>query len=94
MFMTVYLYRARANREDDVFALYENWRRRLHEVPGYVSCELLANTHDLCEFIQIARFEDEASAWAAAEDSEHYAWYARLVALAEVGPTVTYYESV
>ena len=95
VFVTICNCRAKAGRERTVFDLLVEWQReRLAHAKGYLSGELFTNAYDPQEFFAIARFESEAVAWAAIEDSAHYAWSGRLAALVEKGPIVTHYHCV
>jgi len=86
MFIVVYTYRARAGEEDAIVALHEDWQRTLRSrARGYLSGELLHSLQDPRAFIAVARYEDEASARAAAADPEQVAWQRRLASLTEVG---------
>lgn len=87
MFVVVCTCRARKGEEDAIVALHEDWQRALRSrAPGYLSGELLHSVQDSRAFIAIARYEDEASARAAAADPEHIAWQHRLASLMEVKP--------
>jgi len=94
-FIVVCTYRARAGEEDAVVALHEDWQRTLRSrARGYLSGELLHSVQDPRAFIAIARYEDEASARAAAADPEHVAWQRRLASLMEVEPACAGYVCV
>ena len=86
MFVVVCTYRARKGEEDAIVALHEDWQRTLRgRAVGYLSGELLHSVRDPRAFIAVARYEDEASAQAAAADPEHIAWQRRLASLTEMG---------
>lgn len=90
MYVTVFTYRVRPGQEDIAIALHEEWeRQRGSRVAGYLGGELLVSQADPCQFIDIARFADEAAARANANDSEQDAWYRRLVSLLEAEPVFT-----
>jgi heme-degrading monooxygenase HmoA len=85
MFIVVCTYRARAGEQDAIVALHEDWQRTLRSrAAGYLSGELLHSVQDSRAFIAIVRYEDEASARAAAADPEHIAWQRRIASLMEV----------
>jgi heme-degrading monooxygenase HmoA len=86
MFVVVCTYRARKGEEDAIVALHEDWQRTLRaRAVGYLSGELLHSVRDPRAFVAVTRYEDEASARAAAADPEHIAWQSRLASLTEVG---------
>ena len=86
MFVVVCTYRARKGEEDAIVALHEDWQRTLRAgAAGYLSGELFHSVRDPRAFVAVARYEDEASARAAAADPEHIAWQRRLASLTEVG---------
>jgi heme-degrading monooxygenase HmoA len=90
MFVTVSTYRAKANEEDAIIALHEDWQR--HQQPrakGYLSGDLLRSVNDSREFIAIMRFESQEAAQALTNDPEQKAWYQRLVSLTERLPILT-----
>lgn len=94
MFVTVSTYRAKAEQEDAIIALYEDWQR--HQQPqakGYLSGELLRNVMDFREFIAIMRFENQEAAQVLTNNPERRAWYQRVVSLTENVPTLTEYTS-
>ncbi len=91
MFITICTFRTKSGCEEYAVALYQELRRVLRQAPGYVSGELLVNAQDTRDFLSIARFEDEETAWAVAEIPEQRALYARLVGLTDVGPIVGYW---
>ena len=94
MFVTVSTYKAKADEEDAIIALHEDWQR--HQQPnagGYLSGELLRNVRASREFIAIMRFESQEAAQVLANDPEQEAWYRRVVSLMEHMPTRTEYTS-
>src|SRR5574341_1388726 len=93
MFFVVYVYRVRPGCESASIAIHEHEQSRRCQPHGWIARELLRNADDPQEFIAIARFENEDTAWVAIEEPEYRAWYARLVSFAEAGPTVTHYKS-
>jgi hypothetical protein len=90
LFVIVSTYRAKADQEDAIIALHEDWQRR-QGLKGkvYLSWELLRNTEAPDEFIVIAHFESEELAKAMMNYLNQDAWYLRLVSLIEEGPTHT-----
>lgn len=94
MFVTVSTYEAKADEEDAIIALHEDWQR--HQQPrtrGYLSGELLRNVEASHKFIVIMRFESREYAQALANDPEQEAWYRRVVSLMEHMPIRTEYTS-
>ena len=92
MFVTLYAYRAKLGRRQAIRSLYQQWQQLLRNW-NVASTELLANCADPGDMIMLARFRDEEAAWAAFESGDYRAWYAQLVRLAEVGPTVSQYRN-
>jgi len=94
MFVTVFIYRAKAGEEDAIIALHEDWQRHQQSLArGYLSGELLRNVMDSHEFIAIMRFETQEAAQALTSNPERKAWYQRVVSLTENVPTLTEYTS-
>jgi len=90
MFVIVYSYQARADQEQAIIALYDEWERdRVPKAKGFVSGELLRDIRDSRSFISIARFESAEAARAVADAPEQDAWYRRLVSLTEQEPVFT-----
>ena len=82
MFVTVSTDWARSGEEDAIIALHEDWEtNQRSKVKGYFSGESLRNIEDPSKFIAIMRFESQEAAQALANDSEHDAWYRRLLSL-------------
>ena len=84
MYVVVCTYHARAGQEDAIVALHESWERDQRvRITGYLSGELLRAAQDPQTFIDIARYEDAATAQVAAADPEHIAWQQRLTSLTQ-----------
>jgi antibiotic biosynthesis monooxygenase (ABM) superfamily enzyme len=82
VFVTVSSFRVRPGEEDAVVALHEDWMRTLrHQVPGFVSGELLSDRATPLTFLRITRFADENAARTAERNREHAAWARRLASL-------------
>lgn len=92
MFVTLYAYRAKPERRQAIRSLFQQWQQLLRNW-NVASTELLANCADPGDMILLVRFRDEEAAWAVFESSNYRAWYAQLVRLAEVGPTVSHYQN-
>jgi heme-degrading monooxygenase HmoA len=91
MFITVSMYRAREGQEGAVVALHEEWQRlRKGGSQGFLSAELLRSLQDPLSFIDIARFESEVAAQAAANAPDEADWQQRLSQLTEGSPTMTW----
>ncbi len=91
LFITLYSYRAKPGQREAVLSLYREWQQLLTNFHA-VSTELLSDSQEGCDMIMLARFQDEDTAWRAAESAEHRAWYAQLAQLMEQGPIVNWYE--
>jgi antibiotic biosynthesis monooxygenase (ABM) superfamily enzyme len=90
MFVTILTYRARAGQENNIAILHEEWQRdRRPSAVGYLSGELLRDIKNPQIFIEIARFDSEASSRSLADDPEQDAWYRRLASLTEAEPVFT-----
>jgi len=93
MFITLYAYRVSPGQLPAIRCLYKEWQQLLGSW-NEASIELLSNNLDPTDLILLARFQNEDTAWAAIESPAYRAWYAQLVRLAEVGPTVSHYRNV
>ncbi len=93
MFVTQYVFHTQPGRTDEVHQLFQQWQLLLQEWQP-VSVELLADPLDPAELLLEVRFNDEETAWSAAESAPHSAWYAALVAVAQYGPSVNHYQLV
>jgi quinol monooxygenase YgiN len=94
MFITITTYRAKADEEDAIIALHEDWQRNLQpNARGCLSGELLRNVKAPREFVAIMRFESQESAYALANNPEQDAWYRRVVSLTDTIPMLTEYTS-
>ncbi len=93
MYVIQYVFRAHPGKTEEVKRLFQQWQLLLQPWRP-LSVELLGDPLDPEELLLEVRFNDEESAWAAAESAPHCTWYAALVALAEYGPSVAHYRMV
>ena len=84
MFVCVATYRAKADEEDAIIALHENWDlQQCIKADDNFSCELLRGILDPRKFITIVHCQSKEIAQAVVNDLKQHGLYGRLESLVE-----------